>query len=176
MAGYDDIYGDIYDPETAAAAFLDGNLFVSTSTFFAGTIAGPLLGNLFASTSTFFVGSLIPSTVLLPVTGVLSDANRTGTISTISPMTLTVGETYTAVITFTDVNGNLYNPDLVFLEVVSPSGILTLPTVSNPSTGVFQATFTLDERGIWRFEYQGEGPSGAIVIEGASVCAMAAVA
>lgn len=174
MAGYDDIYGDIYDPETAAAAFLDGNLFVSTSTFFAGTVAGPLLGNLFSSTSTFFVGSLIPDSVLLPVKGVISDANRTGTIR-YNP-TMTVGETHTPVITFTDVNDNLYNPDLVFLEVVSPSGITTSPTVSNPSVGVFQATFTLTERGIWRFEYQGEGPSGAIVIEGASVCAMAAVA
>lgn len=89
---------------------------------------------------------------------------------------MTVGETHTPEITYTDDNGVLYNPDTVTVRVISPAGTATTPVVTNPSTGVFQTTFTLTTAGVWRFEFTGTGPSGAIVIEGSYVCALTAVA
>lgn len=89
---------------------------------------------------------------------------------------MTVGETHTPEITFTDDNGVLYNPDTVSVQVLSPAGTVTGPAVVNPSTGVFQTTFPLTAQGVWRFEFTGTGPSGSIVVEGSYVCVMAAVA
>jgi hypothetical protein len=40
--------------------------------------------------------------------------------------------------------------------------------------GIYLTTFTLSQKGVWRFNFHGEGPSGAIVIEGSAVCALEA--
>lgn len=89
---------------------------------------------------------------------------------------MTVGETHTPQITFRDALDALYAPDNVTVTVRAPNGTLTTPAVTNPSLGVYQTTFTLTQVGVWRFEFQGTGPSGAIVREGGGVCAEADIA
>lgn len=89
---------------------------------------------------------------------------------------MTVGETHTAEITFLDANEALYAPTGVTVRVRAPDGTNTFPAVTNPSLGVYQTSFNLSQKGIWRFTFRGDGPSGAIVIEGGYVCALAAAA
>ncbi len=89
---------------------------------------------------------------------------------------MTVGETHTPQITFKDSSNSNYAPTTVTAKVRAPSGAITTPAVTNPSLGIYQTTFTLSQRGIWRYEFTGNGPSGAIVVEGGSVCATADVA
>lgn len=83
---------------------------------------------------------------------------------------MTVGETHTPSITFRDVDNALYDPTTVTGTVRSPSGTITNPATSQVSTGLYQMTFTLTQKGIWRFEFTGTGPSGAIVRETSYVC------
>ena len=87
---------------------------------------------------------------------------------------MTIGETHTPQAEFRDSNDALYDPTTVFVRVYSPSGAVTSPAVTNPSIGIYQTTFTLSQKGIWRFNFHGEGPSGAVVIEGSAVCALEA--
>lgn len=89
---------------------------------------------------------------------------------------MTIGETHTPEITFRDSAKALYAPTSVTVTVRAPNGTLSNPAVTNPSLGVYQTTFTLSQIGVWRFEFQGTGPSGAIVREGGGVCAEADVA
>jgi len=87
---------------------------------------------------------------------------------------MTIGETHTPQAEFTDSTDALYDPTTVFVRVYSPSGAVTSPAVTNPSIGLYFTTFTLTAKGVWRFNFHGEGPSGAIVIEGSAVCALEA--
>jgi hypothetical protein len=87
---------------------------------------------------------------------------------------VTIGETHTPQALFTDALDAPYNPTTVFVRVYSPSGAVTSPAVTHPSLGTYQTTFTLSQKGIWRFNFHGEGPSGAVVIEGSAVCALEA--
>lgn len=89
---------------------------------------------------------------------------------------MTVGETHTPEITFKDSDGALYAPSNVTVTVRAPNGTLSNPAVTNPSLGVYQTTFTLSQVGVWRFEFTGTGPTGAIVVEGGGVCAQADIA
>lgn len=74
MAGYSDIYGDLYESESGADLVLDGNLFVSNPIFPVGSVSGPLLGNLFTSTSIFYAGAMFSEATL---TGVLFQPTTT---------------------------------------------------------------------------------------------------
>jgi hypothetical protein len=87
---------------------------------------------------------------------------------------VTIGETHTPQALFTDALDAPYNPTNVFVRVYSPIGAVTSPAVTNPAVGTWQTTFTLTQKGIWRFNFHGEGPGGEIVIEGGSVCALEA--
>ena len=87
---------------------------------------------------------------------------------------MTIGETHTPQAEFRDSNDALYDPTTVFVRVYSPTGAVTSPAVTHPSLGTYQTTFTLSQKGIWRFNFHGEGPSWAIVIEGSAVCALEA--
>lgn len=84
---------------------------------------------------------------------------------------MTVGETYEPQITFTDADEVLYNPDTVYVRVLSPSGALTSPAVTNPSVGVFRTKVPLASIGVWRGWYHGEGPTGSAVIVPFHICA-----
>jgi hypothetical protein len=87
---------------------------------------------------------------------------------------MTIGETHTPQAEFRDANDALYDPTTVFVRVYSPSGAVTSPAVTHPSLGTYLTTFTLSQKGVWRFNFHGEGPSGAVVIEGSAVCALEA--
>lgn len=55
--------------------------------------------------------------------------------------------------------GALYNPQAVIVRVTSPSGVESLPSVSNVSTGKFKATvFPLNERGVWSYRWEATDP------------------
>jgi hypothetical protein len=69
--------------------------------------------------------------------------------------TYVVGQTIIIVGTFTDADDVLTDPVTVVLTVRSPSGIVTTPTFTNPSVGVYESVVTLDEVGIWRWEWEG---------------------
>lgn len=89
---------------------------------------------------------------------------------------MTVGETHTPQIIFRDADGNLYTPTSVTVTVRAPNGTLSNPAVTNPSTGLYQTTFNLNQQGVWRFQFQGNGPLDVIVREGGGVCAEADIA
>lgn len=87
-----------------------------------------------------------------------------------------VGATHCPQAEFRDALGALYNPDSVTVTVQPPSGIDLFPAVTNPSPGTFEATWILDEPGMWFFEFVGSGPDGEVVIIRGTVCALRALA
>lgn len=64
------------------------------------------------------------------------------------------GHSLTDEVTFRNADNALYDPTSVVLIVRQPNGSLVSPTVSNVSTGVYRATFTL-LRGVTRWEWDG---------------------
>lgn len=61
-----------------------------------------------------------------------------------------------------DADGTLTNATVV-LTVRDPDDVLTTPTVSHPSTGIYTSTFDLDESGLWRWRWD---VTGTIVDKG----------
>lgn len=195
MAGYPDIYDDIYEPDTGLAQSIEGVLFQSVPSFFVGTVTGgslTLSGVLFESAPTFFVGSLAYGQTLGGVLFQSAPFFPTGQISnplgTSRPFrvvltdqsyrlilkgynqNMTVGETYVPEGAFLDADNVPYEPDLVTVRIIDPSQIETLPPVLHVGTGVYQAPFIGTERGVWRGWMRGEGPGANMVIEPFSVC------
>lgn len=55
------------------------------------------------------------------------------------------------------VDGVLTNPTAVSLAVTSPTNVLTAPTPTNPSTGLFTADVACNEAGTWTAQWDGTG-------------------
>lgn len=55
-----------------------------------------------------------------------------------------------------DLSGALTNATVV-LTITSPSGATSTPSVSNSSTGLYSATFTVDAEGIWLYKWSATG-------------------
>ena len=74
----------------------------------------------------------------------------------------TVGSQVNVTATFTVVaTGATINPTAVTFTVRKPDGTQTTPTPSNLSTGVYQATLTIDQAGTWRWRATGTGAAVA---------------
>jgi hypothetical protein len=73
-----------------------------------------------------------------------------------------VGDEITLEATF-DVDGVLTNPTSTVCTVRKPDGSTTTPTVTNPSTGKFQAKVTpaVGEHGDWQYRFDGTGTAKA---------------
>ena len=75
-----------------------------------------------------------------------------------------VGETAVIVGTFKDSDGNLQTPSTYQLEHVDPSGNSTTilgGSITETSTGILEASFAIDEAGVWRWVW-------TVVIDGAT--------
>ena len=59
--------------------------------------------------------------------------------------------------TFRDSDEVLVDPAGVECHVESPDGVVTSPTVTNPSVGVYDAIVEPDSAGDWWFAFDGEG-------------------
>lgn len=57
-------------------------------------------------------------------------------------------------------------PTTVVVTVEEPDGTQSTPTVTNPSTGVYQSCFTADQSGYHRFKIVGTGNNADGVLEG----------
>lgn len=68
-----------------------------------------------------------------------------------------VTSSVTLTATFTNIAGIPANPTTVVLTVKSPSGVTSTPSVTNTSTGVYTATFSLTAPGRWSYEWQATG-------------------
>ena len=68
-----------------------------------------------------------------------------------------VGDRVTIQATFTDENSVLTDPDTVQLEIKNPAGTVTTPSVSNPSTGVYEGSVLFDADGLWWYRWEGTG-------------------
>lgn len=82
---------------------------------------------------------------------------------------LTQGEARTLQSTWKDSNGDLVNPSVVVLEVLTPSGDVDTPAILNPSLGVFESVVGFDEVGDYYWEWTGTTTQGIKVCHG-SVC------
>lgn len=78
---------------------------------------------------------------------------------------MTVGESRLITATFKDTSGTLVDPSTVDLTVRDPDGTETTPAVANPSVGVYTATVTFDEAGIWRWRWEGATEEGTVAVE-----------
>lgn len=58
------------------------------------------------------------------------------------------------------VDGTLTDPDSVTIEVTSPAGASSNPSVTNSSTGVYEATVAATAAGRWRYTWTAENPDG----------------
>lgn len=59
--------------------------------------------------------------------------------------------------TFVDHDGQATDPSAAQLEVQDPNGVITTPTLSNPSTGVYTGLQAVAVPGLWRFRWEGSG-------------------
>lgn len=84
---------------------------------------------------------------------------------------MTVGETHTPQTTFKDSANSNYAPTTVTAKVRAPNGTISTPSVTNPSLGIYQMTFTLTQVGVWRFQFTGDGPTTSVVKPWSYVCA-----
>lgn len=66
---------------------------------------------------------------------------------------------------YTDSNGALANPTTVVLRVRPPDGVITTPTVTNPSTGNFESLFNVDDAGRWVYEWRTTGGNSVSIGE-----------
>lgn len=78
----------------------------------------------------------------------------------------TLGQTVPLTGTFVDVDGNLTDPTTVTLTVTSPTGITSLPPVSNPSIGIYTGEIVVDETGIWYWQWEGDTAGNTVIDEG----------
>lgn len=86
-----------------------------------------------------------------------------------------VGETYDGRATFTDAAEQLYNPDSIDIDVISPSGMESTVTPTEFSTGIWDFDVLLDEPGFWWIEVLGVGPNGARRKTRTVICAQPAL-
>lgn len=56
-----------------------------------------------------------------------------------------------------DVDGVPTDPTLVNLTITAPSGVVTTPTATRTTTGVYTCDITCNEAGEWQFEWDGTG-------------------
>lgn len=70
-----------------------------------------------------------------------------------------VGDVVRIQATFRDIDGVARDPTTVTLRVRKPSGTVTTPAVSHPTpgSGVYYADVSLDEAGVWRYEWTTTG-------------------
>ena len=70
----------------------------------------------------------------------------------------TIGTDVIVEATFKDDADALTDPTTVTCYALDPSGNEAAVTpLSNPSVGVYRGTVTVDESGIWRYRFKGEG-------------------
>lgn len=61
------------------------------------------------------------------------------------------------------VNGSPTNPTTTTLTITSPTNVVTTPSASNPSTGLFTADVTCNEAGTWLYRWDGTGAATDMV-------------
>lgn len=76
-------------------------------------------------------------------------------------MAINVGDVVPVQTTFT-VGGVETDPTLVVLTVRAPDGTQTTPATTNPSVGVYKASITADQAGIWHLWWTGTGAVVAV--------------
>lgn len=72
-------------------------------------------------------------------------------------MAVYVGTTKRITASFRNIAGTLANPTSVVLTVLAPDGTTTTPTPVNDSAGVYHYDVTLDQAGVWRWGWDGDG-------------------
>lgn len=68
-----------------------------------------------------------------------------------------INSTVRADCTFRNIDGDLTDPTTVTVIVISPTGERTNPSASNPSTGLYHASFTPTKAGEWVVRFEGTG-------------------
>lgn len=78
------------------------------------------------------------------------------------PNTYSIGDLIQLTATFTTVaTGANINPTTVTFTIRKPDGTQTSPSVTNPSTGVYQTQVSIDQPGTWRWRAVGTGAAQA---------------
>lgn len=78
------------------------------------------------------------------------------------PNSYDIGTDVLVTVTFTDVNGNPANPTTVTIKALDPlTKAVVVGTVTQVSTGVYQAVFTPESSGRWAYRAQGTGALNA---------------
>lgn len=90
-------------------------------------------------------------------------------------MSFSAGQTLTDQVTFKNADGTLYNPATVVIEVRNPGGLLTYPTTTNISTGIYRANIPLS-RGFTRWIWDGVTGSVHDKVEGCACAAQSVTA
>lgn len=73
-----------------------------------------------------------------------------------------VGDGVASRTTVRDRNGSLYDPEEIKLLLRSPSGTETQVNPTRVSVGVFEATFVLNEAGVWYRRWKITGNANAV--------------
>lgn len=75
------------------------------------------------------------------------------------------GQSVKLAVAFTDAAGNSATPTTVRCLVREPDGTettytsITTPAITNPSTGTYQLVLVADQRGTWRYRWEGDTPA-----------------
>ena len=68
-----------------------------------------------------------------------------------------VGDGVRAIATFKNLSGVVADPPAVTFQLKDPAGTITTPAVTQASTGVYRADFTLSTEGFWYLRFVGTG-------------------